>query len=230
MNDPNRHLLEEAVRLLRPLLDELVFVGGCATGLLITDPDSRGIRATRDVDAITQIGSYAEYATLSERLRALKLTEDTKDGVICRWRHGDLIIDVMPTDEAILGFSNRWYVPAIASALDVDLESDQIKLIAPEYFLATKLEAFRGRGKGDYRGSHDLEDVIAVIDGRAEIVLEVRDSERDLKQYLSSRFRELLDTRDFIDAIPGFLLPDVASQGREALLLGRLNALATASE
>jgi hypothetical protein len=229
MHDPNRQLLEEAVRLLRPLLDELVFVGGCATGLLITDPDSRGIRATRDVDTITQISSYAEYAVLSERLRGLGLTEDTEDGVICRWRHQTLIIDVMPTDERILGFSNRWYIPAISSALDVDLATDQIKIIAPEYFLATKLEAFHGRGQGDYGGSHDLEDAIAVIDGRAEIVLEVRDAESDARHYLSESFSALLDTRAFIDALPGFLLPDTASQGRLPLLLSRLRALADAA-
>lgn len=229
MPDPNRKLLERAVQVLRPLLDELVFVGGCATGLLTTDPDSRGIRTTRDVDTITQISSYAEYAVLSERLRGLGLTEDTEDGVICRWRYEDLIIDVMPTDERILGFSNRWYVPAISSALDVDLDTDHIKLIAPEYFLATKLEAFHGRGQGDHGGSHDLEDAIAVIDGRAEIVLEVRDAESDVRDYLSESFSSLLDSRGFIDALPGFLLPDAASQERLPLLLNRLRALAEAA-
>ena len=66
MIDPNRELLESAADLLRPLLDELVFVGGCATGLLITDPGSGGVRATRDVDTATQVTSYAGYATLSE--------------------------------------------------------------------------------------------------------------------------------------------------------------------
>jgi hypothetical protein len=91
MNDPNLPLLEAAVRLLHPLLDELVFVGGCATGLVITDPAAEGIRPTNDVDTITEVASYAEYATLSEKLRALNLKED-------------LTIDVMPTDERIIGF------------------------------------------------------------------------------------------------------------------------------
>jgi hypothetical protein len=226
MHDPNRQMLERAVRVLRPLLDELVLVGGCATGLLITDPDASGVRATRDVDTITQVGSYAEYAALSERLRKVGLTEDTEDGVICRWRYGDLIIDVMPTDETILGFSNRWYVPAISSAISVDLADDRIRLIAPQYFLATKLEAFHGRGEGDYNGSHDLEDVVALVDGRPEIVLEVRGAEPDVRQYLSVGFRDLLAARAFMDALPGFLLPDAASQNRQSLLLNRLQALA----
>lgn len=89
MNDPNRRLLVSAARLLGPLLDELVFVGGCATGLLITDPASGGIRPTFDVDTITEVDSYAKYASLSERLRKLGLTEDVHGSVICRWRKGD---------------------------------------------------------------------------------------------------------------------------------------------
>ena len=122
MNDPNIHLLEAAAKLLQPLLDDLVFVGGCVTGLLITDPAAFGIRPTKDVDAITEVGSYAAYAKLSDRLRQLGLTEDHTEGApICRWRHGDLIIDVMPTDERILGFSNRWYAPAIESAHHLEI-------------------------------------------------------------------------------------------------------------
>lgn len=108
MRDPNRQQLEAAARVLRPLLDELVFLGGCTTGLLLSDPASAGLRPTKDVDTITEVASYAEYATLSERLRALGLSEDTSEGApLCRWRHGQLIIDVMPTSEAVLGFSNR---------------------------------------------------------------------------------------------------------------------------
>lgn len=79
MQHPNLALLEDAVRLLQPLLDELVFVGGCATGLLITDPAAGGLRPTKDVDVITEVASYAEYATLSERLRTLGLRPDTRE-------------------------------------------------------------------------------------------------------------------------------------------------------
>jgi hypothetical protein len=106
--DPNRALFESVVSLLAPVLDDLVFIGGCTTGLFITDPAARGIRPTKDVDAIVDVTSYAKYTALSERLRALGLAEDTTPGApLCRWRHGPLIVDVMPTDAAVLGFSNR---------------------------------------------------------------------------------------------------------------------------
>jgi hypothetical protein len=112
--DPNRALFDSVVQLLDPVLDQLVFVGGCTTGLMITDPAASDIRPTKDVDAIVDVTSYAKYAALFERLLALGLKEDTTDGApLCRWRHKDLIVDVMPIDEDLLGFSNRWYPAAV---------------------------------------------------------------------------------------------------------------------
>jgi hypothetical protein len=100
MIDPNRKLLEAAVRLLEPLLEDLVFVGGCATGLLITDPAAQGIRPTKDVDVITEVALYGAYASLSERLRTLGLQEDTREEApTCRWRYHDLIIRARRANE-----------------------------------------------------------------------------------------------------------------------------------
>ncbi len=228
MRDPNLQLLEAAAGLLEPMLDQFVFVGGCATGLLITDPASGGIRPTTDVDVITEVSSYAEYAALSERLREIGLIEDDReDTPICRWRHEGLAIDVMPTDERILGFTNRWYLPAISSARQVRLGTFSLRLITPVYFVATKLEAFRGRGAGDYGASHDLEDLIAVVDGRTELIDEVHSAAQDVRSYIEAGFGKLLNTPAFVDALAGFLLPDAASQARRPLLLERLQALAS---
>jgi len=83
------------------------------TGLLITDEAAAAPRATLDVDAIAEITSYAEYAAFGERLRKLGFAEDTsEDAPLCRWVHLGTILDVMPLDEEILGFSNRWYLGA----------------------------------------------------------------------------------------------------------------------
>jgi hypothetical protein len=182
MNDTNRQLLVSAARLLRPLLEELVFVGGCATGTLITDEAATRVRATMDVDAIAEITSYGENVRFGERLRDVGFTEDSNEGApLCRWRQGEVILDVMPLDETILGFSNRWYREAMYAAEVLTLEpSLEIRAITAPFFLATKLEAFKGRGGGDYFASHDLEDVISVIDGRSELLAEVRATSDDL--------------------------------------------------
>lgn len=52
----------------------------------------------------------------------------------------------MPTDERILGFSNRWYKPAMENAQSVQLASNlTIRVVTAPLFLGTKLEAFKGR-------------------------------------------------------------------------------------
>jgi hypothetical protein len=227
MRDTNRQLLLSAARLLEPLLEELVFVGGCATGLLITDDAAPSVRATIDVDAIAEITSYLEYYRFGERLREVGFTQDASEGApLCRWRNGGVILDVMPLDQKILGFSNRWYREAMDDSAVLMLEpSLKIRSITAPYFLATKLEAFKGRGWRDYFGSHDLEDVLSVVDGRPELLQEVRAASENLRAYLALELDALLQDSRFIDALPGHLLPDAASQSRIPMLLHRIKEL-----
>jgi hypothetical protein len=159
MSKHNLELLVEAARLLTPLLGELVFVGGSATALLITDKAAAEVRPTYDVDAIAEVSSYAAYADFSERLRWCGFSEHVSEGApICRWRQKKTIFDVMPLDEKILGFSNRWYEPAMDSAVVHELEPNlRVRVVTAVHFCATKLEAFAGRGKHDYQSSQDLE-------------------------------------------------------------------------
>jgi hypothetical protein len=226
MRDPNLEMLVAAARVLQPLLDRLVFLGGCTTGLLISDPAAAGIRPTKDVDAITEVASYTEYGGLADRLRGLGLKEDASEGApTCRWRYRRLIIDIMPTDECVLGFTNRWYRLAIASSQVVDVAGLRLRVITPVYFLATKLDAFRRRGDNDVIGSHDLEDVVTVVDGRPEVVQEARAASGDVREYLARQVGDLLGNAAFRNALSGFLMRDSASQARQALLLERLREL-----
>ena len=226
MADPNRALFEMVVHLLAPVLDELVFVGGCMTGMLITDPAAEGIRPTRDVDAIVDVTSYARYTLLADRLRNLGLAEDRTEGApTCRWRHGDVIVDVMPTDERILGFSNRWYPAAIETAQSLEIVGRAVRIVTPALFMATKLEAFHGRGGDDVFLSHDLEDIVAVVDGRPAIVDDVLAAPGPIRTFIASEMRSLLASPSFLEALPGFLRPDAASQARRRILEDRLRAL-----
>lgn len=225
--NPNLVLLALAVQKLAPLLDNIVFVGGCVTALLVTDPTSVPVRPTFDVDAIAEIGSYAELMATEKRLLELGFQRAQGEGSpICRWTIENLIFDLMPTDPSILGFSNRWYGLALSNSQRTRFGEYEIRLIAAPYFLATKLEAFHGRGKSDFQMSHDLEDIVTVIDGRSEIVEEVHFARPDLRTYLRDNLRSLLSERDFLDALPGHLLPDAASQQRLGLILRRMKRLA----
>ena len=138
-----------------------------------------------------------------------------------------MILDVMPTKAEILGFGNQWYEPALSTARHVELPSGrEIRIVTGPYFLATKLVAFDGRGNGDYMMSHDIEDVVAVLDGRPEIVDEVRDAEDSLRIFLARRFAELLGDARFEDAFPGHFPGDPASQARVPIVIERIKAIA----
>jgi predicted nucleotidyltransferase len=228
MANPNLELLTAAAKLLGPLVDELVFVGGCATGLLITEEAIADVRPTVDVDAISEVTSYAGYVNLSERLRALGFKPDTSEGSpLCRWLHSGIKVDVMPLDEGVLGFSNRWYESAIATAQVHELEDGlRIRVVTAPYFYATKLEAFKGRGAGEYVASHDLEDLITVVDGRPQLLEELQATLADVRAYIARETTALLDSPQFLDALPGFLLPDAASQARVAGIMEKLKQIA----
>jgi len=226
--NPNLEILEMAVEHLGPLADEMVFLGGCATGLLLTDAAAPPIRVTQDVDVITEVASIGEYHRLSAQLRKRGFKEDqSPDAPICRWVAAGVVLDVMPTKPGILGFGNEWYQPALDAAASINLPSGKhIRMVTAPYFLATKLAAFEGRGKGDYVTSHDMEDIVAVLDGRPEIVDEAKQADKVLREHLAARFTALLNARNFVEALSGHLPGDAASQARAPLILERITAIA----
>lgn len=226
---PNIGLLERVADTLEELADRFVFLGGSATTLLLTDPAAPPARASIDVDAIVRIDSLAEYYRLAKALRDKGLAEDTSDDApVCRWRLDDLVLDVMPTDEAILGFGNRWYEHAIETAESHTLPSGRaVRLANAPCFLATKLEAFHGRGGEDYLASEDIEDIVSVLDGRPELVHEIANSHTVLRQYLAEQTTHLLATESFRQALPGHLEAAGTSAGRAAKVLERMEAIAS---
>ena len=226
--NPNIQILEIAVARLRTLAEMMAFVGGCATGMLVTDPAASPVRPTLDVDVIVEVATLARYHRLADQLHQLGFIEDTsEDAPICRWKADEVTLDVMPTDPKILGFGNQWFAPAYEASEWTDLPSGkQIRLLPAPYFLATKFEAFTCRGETDYLMSRDMEDIVTVIDGRPEIVSEIKQVSKALKAYLVTCCSELLKERDFLDALPGHLLPDAASQLRSVVVIDRLKAIA----
>lgn len=100
-----------------------------------------------------------------------------------------------------------------------------IRLIGAPCFLATKFEAFADRGRGDLLGSHDLEDVVNVVDGRPELVSEITLSDPELRQYLAAQCRALLAVPAFIDALSGMVFPDESLAERVKLLVLRFEQI-----
>lgn len=104
--------------------------------------------------------------------------------------------------------------------------SNQAKCaVSPPYLVATKLEAFAGRGRGDLLGSRDLADVLSLVDARAEVVGECAAAPQDVRRYLAAELGRLLEQPRFLEAVFGSQPPDAGSQDRvEAIVLPRLQA------
>lgn len=223
--DPNVIAVERVANALGTLIDDLVLVGGCAVGLLITDQAGPPVRATNDVDLIAEVASVTEYYALAEQIRERGFQED-KD-VLCRWRKDNLVVDVMPDEAKILGFSNRWYPLAITGgATHYELSnSPRIKVISAPLLVATKLESFNSRGEGDY-AHHDMEDIVSLVDGRPELTREVNDSIPVVREFIRQEFDDLLADDNFVNQLPWHLRPDGASQGRSTLIVERLRTIA----
>ena len=222
----NKALLLAVCREIAPMLDRLVLVGGCATELLITDTTVNPVRPTQDVDMIVEVLSLGDYYQLEGQLRSFGFSQTEDDqGVICRWTKSALRLDLMPTDEKILGFSNRWYPLAATTAQQILIDELALNLITAPLFIATKLEAFYQRGNADFLSSHDLEDLISVIDGHENIVEEVNSCPKEARTFLVDEFKKLIADSNFEDALQAHLPPDSASQARFPLLRNKLESI-----
>jgi hypothetical protein len=104
-------------------------------------------------------------------------------------------------------------------------DGTSIRLVTPACFLATKLAAFGDRGRQDPMASHDLEDVISVIDGRSEIVEDLAAASVDVRAYVAGQLTELMRRRNAPEIIAGQLMSDAVSQARLPLVIARIRDL-----
>lgn len=231
-------MLEGAAERLSPFLDDVAFIGGATIALWITDEGAPAPRATKDVDLVVEVSSRLAWERFQERLREHGLQPDGPSGVICRWTlpaPDPLMIDVLPENPSILGFRNRWIAPALARAEQVKLPSSRvIRAVPPAYLVATKLEAWRGRGGGDHLRSHDLEDIVRLFDGREGLVDEIERSSDELRAYVSDEVKRLLEAARFMDLLDGTVgLGEASGTGSgdigrvEEVVLPRLRRLVT---
>ncbi|MDB5199248.1 MAG: hypothetical protein JWO92_1211 [Chitinophagaceae bacterium] len=181
----------------------MVFVGGAAISLYPDRPVLE-VRPTDDVDVIVEILNYKDRAALEEKLRSIGFTHDTASGIICRYCIQGIIVDIMPTADPSIGFTNRWYSDGFNSAVDhVIDETCTVKILTGPYFIDTKMEAFKGRGQNDGRTSHDFEDIVYVLENRQTIWNEINSSDKNVREYLRSEFTNLLINPNVFEWIDG---------------------------
>ena len=206
---------------LKPLLNDLVFVGGSIIEFYVNRPTALGVRPTMDIDCVIELTGYAEYVKLEEDLSKLGFKHDSESKVSCRYKYRGLTVDIMPTDKDILGFTNKWYLPGMQNSYEQKLNDDiLIKLFKPPYFLASKFEAFKNRG-GDRRTSHDFEDIIYFLDNRKDWHKEILSSQEEVRDFLIQEFSDLIADKYCREEISSHLPPT----GRKDRLVRIMNEI-----
>jgi len=214
MNDHlNIARLKTIATILADFSEEIVFVGGATVSLYASRPELTSIRVTDDVDVVIELISTGEFYKLESKLITLGFKHDRHAPIISRYLYQGIKVDFMPTDPSILGFTNRWYKEGIRQKMKVVLEKTiSIHIFSAPYFLASKMEAFHGRGKGDLYASHDLEDIIYILDHRPTIKTEILTSPETVKHYLAAELAKLADHPFFPEALLGHVEQQDAMQ------------------
>lgn len=236
LHPPHEHMVTRVAKALGPeLAARMAFVGGCATALLVTDELIKTtVRLTDDVDVIVHVMGYGDWHQLEMRLAERGFRSSLEEeGVTCRKllrddEPGELIVDFMPDDHRILGFSNRWYTQALESATEHELaDGFRVRVVSAPYFLATKLEAFKGRGNNDPIGSRDVEDILNLVEGRPTLIEEVGSSSRELRLGVAGDMAALTRARDFDYAVGSVCN---GNRDRERQIFERLATLASVTD
>ncbi len=207
MTHKNIEMLQTVANGLGELKVNMIFVGGSVAELYANNPAVSEIRPTLDVDCVIELRSKTAHAKLEDELRAKGFANDTSRGApICRWIYRDIMVDVMPSDSDILGFSNIWYHEGIENKISKTLPNGtELFVFAPEYYLAAKFEAHKGRGGNDLRQSHDFEDIIYILDNCSELLKSVISANASVKTYLIEECNSLLANKGLTEGIESAL-------------------------
>lgn len=215
-------------RRMLPLETSFAFVGGAVVPLLVDHPDLTEFRPTKDVDLVTQVVTLAEFYAFEEKLRRAGFRHDHSDGApLCRWVVDECRVDIMPVDSSHLGMNSRWFPQALEFSNLADLgDGVTARIINGPIFIATKLEAYRDRGKGDIQASHDIEDIITLVDGSSTIVEQVAAAPAEARQFIARSLAAWQKTASFIDELSGHLSPISQASGRTSIVIDRITSIA----
>jgi hypothetical protein len=197
-------VIAKETRLLQDL--DIIFVGGATTCLYIDDETLGQIRNTNDVDCTVGLTSFIHYSRMEDmlRLRGFK-NVIAENAPICRWSFKGILVDIMPDEEHIIGFTNSWYKEGRKQKISIALPSRASIFIFPvEYFLASKIEAFNKRGNNDFYGSKDIEDIITVFDGTLQLQ-NIFLKKNNAVEFVIHALKDFCKDQNFIQSLTGHI-------------------------
>lgn len=224
-----RMAIEIVASALGELKDRSFLTGGVSIPFYITDPLEEAPRATLDIDVAIEVYSAVEFRNVVEnRLREQGFVNDTSQGApICRWKLNEIIVDIMPIEESVLGFTNPWYQAGLSHTMPITVtERCPWRVLSAPFALAAKFEAFWSRGAADPGSSHDLEDILNMVNGRLEVVPEIAQAPDFCRRYLTESFSRILTEARFLEVLSFHLPFGQIGQQRLPVVLGRMRQIA----
>lgn len=187
----NIGVVAEVAEALGELNKDMVFVGGAVVSLYADDPAADEIRPTKDIDMTLNIVNLNHWQHITEKLASLGFHPDPYGHAICSFKYKNIPVDIMAAEDGPLGSANRWYKIGFENLWTAMANEQEIQLLAAPCYLATKFEAFHDRGS-DYRTSHDIEDIIYIIDNRIEIVEEIAKAEVAISNFIKQQLNKII--------------------------------------
>ena len=219
----NIAVVAEIALALKELKDQVIFVGGSVVSLYTDDPAADDIRPTADIDITVKLMNQGNYLQMQKHLGNLGFKLDMTGHSICSYKYKDIPVDIMSTEDMPLIPSSTWFKLGLDTLQTVKANNVDIQILSAPYFLATKFKAFNDRG-GDYRTSHDIEDIIYILDNRLNIVNEVNQADLEVKEFIKSEFQKIIDNNALEEIIAAHVHPLVIEQ-RQSILFDKLNKI-----
>lgn len=183
--------MAEVAEALKDVKDQMVFVGGAVVSLYTDDPAADEIRPTQDIDMALIIVNLSHWEKVQEQLAALGFHPDPFGHAICSYKYKDIPVDIKSTGEGPIGSTNRWFKIGFDNLWMAKAKEQELKILSAPCFLATKFEAFNDRGS-DYRSSHDMEDIIYVLDNRMGIVEEIEKDDPRIANFIKEQLQKII--------------------------------------
>lgn len=219
----NLQLIEKVASALAEINEKVIYVGGAVVTLYATDIGADQPRPTFDIDVSVQISTYGQMDKLREELADKNIYPASTETIIYRFVYDGILIDFIPFEETPLGPTNKWFKPGFKSAYPILVGDSTIRILPVSLFLATKWEAFKGRGN-DPRTSHDFEDIIFVIENNLNLINEVTKESNEVQNYLKEMAQEILSHSSRNEIIECHLNPLTAIE-RRGIVIEKLNKI-----
>lgn len=204
----NRLATKKVAKALGELNEQVVYVGGAVVSLYIDDPAAEDVRPTKDVDISLEIVSLTQLESIRELLSKKGFIQSHEDKVSCRFRFEDIKVDVMSTKSIDWAPGNRWFEAGFQHAFVCTLDGLPIRLLPLPYYLAAKFDAFHDRGGHDPRTSHDMEDIVYLLNHASDVKEQILKSGVEVRNYLKDEFTYILDDDLMQEAIIANLYND----------------------